>query len=267
MKIERYMKASSIADAFAILQERPDNKIIAGGAWLKLTDPVINTAIDLSLLGLNSISEQDNEIEIGAMTTLYTLEKSAIIQKMYDGILAQAAMKIMGITIRNIATIGGCIMGKFGFSDIITPLMAMEAILVFHQHQRMTLEAFLDSKANFQDVLIKIVIPKTEARGYFHKIALTSLDFAVLNIAVSRKNSEYRIVFGSRPGVASRAFAAEQYLKELKNVSEDIINKAVDMAASECRFGTNQRGSAEYRLNLAKVYAKRGIEAVTDYEN
>jgi len=267
MKIERYVKSPSIEAAFASLHEGTNNKIIAGGAWLKLTDPTIDTAIDLSLLNLDFITDNGKEIEIGAMTTLHTLGRNAILNKIYDGILSRAAMQIMGITVRNIATIGGCIMGKFGFSDILTPLVAMDALLIFHQHDKMTVVEFLNTKENIRDILVKVVIRKANTRGYFRKIALTHLDFAVLNTAVSRNGSEFRIVFGSRPGVSTRAYKAESFLKEQIKIDEDVMNKAVEIAAAECQFGSNQRGSAEYRQSLAKVYAKRGIKAVTTNEN
>jgi CO/xanthine dehydrogenase FAD-binding subunit len=267
MKIEKYVKPSSAGEAFRLLLEKSENRIIAGGAWLKLTDPDIPCAIDLSLLSLNLISETKTSVEIGAMATLHAIGTNAALQKLYGGILSEAAMKIMGIPIQNIATAGGTVMGKFGFSDLITPLLAMDARLVFFKHPEMPLAEFLELKENLRDILIKIVIPKKEAAGYFHKVAKTSLDFAVLNVAVAKIGKDYRIAVGARPGIAALALNAAKHLSYQEMVTGEAIEETAKMAAKELVFGTNQRASAEYREALAKVYVERGLKAVTPHES
>lgn len=267
MKIESYSVPSSFQEVLSILRKRPENKIIAGGAWLKLTNQDIGTAIDLSALALETISETDEFVQIGAMTRLYALGTSPIVKNLCDGILSQAAMKIMGIPVRNIATIGGSVMGKFGFSDVITPLLALNAKLVFADCGEMTLEAFLDSKENLRDLLVNIFIPKNAGKGYFHKVAKTSLDFAVINVAIVQSKNQSRIVVGGRPGMAALANKASQFLSSQTQMTSEILESAAKMAAEELSFSSNQRASSEYRKHLAKVYIERGLKAVISHES
>jgi CO/xanthine dehydrogenase FAD-binding subunit len=234
---------------------------------LKLTNQDTGTAVDLSQLSLDTISETDEVIEIGAMATLHSLGTNLIIQNFCGGILSHAAMKIMGIPVRNIATIGGSVMGKFGFSDLITPLLAMEAKLVFADHEEMTLAAFLDSKENLRDLLVKIIIPKISGEGYFHKVAKTSMDFAMVNVAIVLSENRFRIVIGGRPGIAAFAKKAAQFLSSQSRLTSEILKTAASLAVEELNFSSNQRASGEYRKHLAQVYVERGLKAVVFHEN
>lgn len=90
--------------------------------WLNLGGGRIGTAIDLC--DLDSIRE--TEISIGAMTPLRKLENSTILQA-YWGNAAQEAIKdIVGVQFRNMATVGGSLWGRFGFSDIIPLFLAAD---------------------------------------------------------------------------------------------------------------------------------------------
>ena len=90
-------------------------EIIGGGAWLKMMPKRISEAIDLSGLGLDEITQTDSEIQIGCMVTLRQVEKYPAFSELYNGIIAKSAGSIMGITVRNIATLGGTAAGKYGF--------------------------------------------------------------------------------------------------------------------------------------------------------
>ena len=67
LKIKNYVKAESLAQAYELNQKK--NAIVLGGmVWLKMGNRNIVTAIDLSGLGLDSITETDEEFVIGCMT-------------------------------------------------------------------------------------------------------------------------------------------------------------------------------------------------------
>lgn len=74
LTINEYRKVESLEEAYELNQKK-NNKIIAGGVWMKIGDRRIATAIDLSGLGLDQITETDTEFVIGAMTTLREIEK------------------------------------------------------------------------------------------------------------------------------------------------------------------------------------------------
>jgi len=259
MKIEHYTKASSLTEASDLLHQDSTNAILGGGAWMKLTNKTIGTLIDISGLGLDQIEESDDAVTIGSMTTLRQLETSPIVQSLDDGILSRAAGSIMGINVRNIATIGGSIMGKYSFSDVITPLLAMDATLVFHNRPPMKLETFLHERHNNPDILIAITLPKALSKAYFYYVKKTAMDFAVINIAIVRRDT-IRIAVGARPGGATLASTAMTFVDQ--NQTKDIADEAARLASNDIHVGSNVRASDDYRKELIKVYVRRGLEEV-----
>ncbi|MBU1019633.1 MAG: FAD binding domain-containing protein [Firmicutes bacterium] len=262
MRINNYHKAVSLEDAYEVLKKNGQNSIIAGGAWMRLSSKEIETAIDLSNLGLDQIVLADNSIKIGAMATLRDVESSDLVQALGDGILCQAIHKIMGVSIRNLATIGGSVIGKFGFSDIMTPLLVLETTLEFYKKGKISLEDFLESKDREPDILLHIYLKKQDTSGYFYKMTKNSLDFAVVNVAISKTNNQFKIAVGARPSIAHLAQNAMNYLNGEKVINDEVISKAVEIAMQEFKFGTNSRSSEEYRSQIAAVYINRGLNEV-----
>lgn len=262
LKIEKIHKATSLDDAFTVLKENPGNCILGGSLWLKQSNKAIYTAIDLSDLSLDVINETHESFTIGSMVSLHSLERHTGIQTIYDGLLNSAIKTIMGTQLRNLATIGGSVMGRYAFSDILTALLAMNTTVIFHQAKEMSLETFINQKGKQEDILIGIRIPKENGRGYFKKVASTPLAFAILNIAVTKNNKETTIVVGSRPSIAKKASNAMTFLNGIKTYQEQDMIKASLMALDELKLSSNIRGSKSYREALLKTYVLRGLKAV-----
>ncbi len=265
MKIKHYHKATSMADAYEQLKKE-GSAIVAGGAWLRLSGRVIETGIDLAGLGLDAISVTEETITIGAMTTLHTIETHPEINRLYDGILVQAIGSVMGVGLRNVVTIGGNIVARHGFSDIITALQVMDVTLCFHEQGETPLKTFLAQKGAFNDILEKIVVRKRKASAYFKKVSKTALDFPVLNIAMSKDQDGYKLAVGARPSIAIRAEKTEKLLNKAKTIDDALIEKVIDTALGEIRFNSNHRGSASYRQSLAKTYIRRALFDLNDGE-
>ena len=73
LKIKSYVKVNSLAEAYELNQKKTA-RILGGMVWMKMGNRAISTAIDLSGLGLDAISENDDEFVIGCMTPLHDLE-------------------------------------------------------------------------------------------------------------------------------------------------------------------------------------------------
>lgn len=270
MKLLNYEKVTTLEEAYTLVQDEK-NQIIGGGGWLKLTDVSKNIGIDLELLELNKIWEDEDGIHLGSMCTLRDIELSPIFHTYASGILSQSASVIMGVTLRNIVTIGGTVCGKYGFSDLITVLLALGADLNFYHAKRMTLEAFLQTKGKVLDILTEIIIPKENAKntikGYFEAYKKTSLDFSLVNVAIVRDEHIY-ITIGSRPGVAKRVsiMSDSDVMKKIKENNEQgqsaSMSAIVENIVSEFSFGSNPRASKEYRIELAKTYVLHGLREV-----
>ena len=263
MKINNYHTVKSLEEAYKLLNDNKQNAIVAGGAWMRLSSKEIETAIDLSGLGLDKIVETEDAFEIGSMATLRQVEKQEGLEKHYDGALSNALSHIMGVPIRNVATIGGSIIGKYSFSDVLTPLVVMDVELEFYKKGRISLEDFLVSRDRSKDVLVKIIIKKEEAKGYFKKMQKTGLDFAVVNVAVSKQAGKFKIAVGARPSLVKFAVEAMELVNGAKEVTEEVILETAEIAGKELKFGTNSKASEEYRRNIAMAYIKRGLREVT----
>ena len=259
MKVNEYYRASSLEDAYQKLQASPKNVIVAGGLWMKKMGQSYDSLIDLSKLGLDKISETKDEVIVGSMVSQRDFEDSKIVSFLYAGAPAFALREVMGVNFRNLATIGGSIMGRYPFSDVITGLLPYDVTLEFYPAQKMSLEEYLNYKGKLNAILVAVHIKKVEGKGFFKKVKTTALDFPIVNIAVAKVNKEYRVVVGARPMVAARSYKAMEYLN---NGGKDFA-KAAELAVEELSFMDNKDASKEYRVDLAKVYVRRGLEEVS----
>ena len=254
MKAKSFLRASSLEEAYKLVKESPRNKIVAGGLWLKKGNMEVDTLIDLSLLGLDKIEDKKDYVEVGAMVTQRQLEKSPLIPE----VIKEATKAIMGPAFRETATVGGSVYGKYGFSDIITALLAHHVELVFYPEAVITLDEYVKKPGFYDGILTNIRIFKDKNKAYFKKVEITALDYPILNVAVT-KGKEYKIVVGSRPLVAA---VCENAMKYLNEGGKDFV-KASELAVEELKFGDSIATKSEYRKQLALTYVRRALEEVS----
>jgi len=259
MKVNEYYRASSLQDAYQKLQENPRNAILAGGLWIKKMGQSYESLIDISTLGLNRISENKDEVVVGSMVTQRDFENSPVIKALYNDAVAFSTREVMGVNFRNLATIGGSIMGRYPFSDVICGLLPYDVKLKFYPAQEMSLEDYLNYKGKLNAILVAVHIKKVDGKGFYKKVKTTALDFPIVNIAVAKVNNEYRIAVGARPMVAALAHKAMDYL----NSGNSDFAKAAELAVEELSFMDNKDASKEYRMDIAKVYVRRGLQEVS----
>ena len=117
---------------------------VSGGLFLRFAKVNCQKAVDLSGLGLDFIKKSGSTVEIGATTPLRKIELDTA--DYFGGALSVAASHILGVQFRNLATIGGAVMAKHGFSNLITVLLALEAKLVFASGKVVSLADFIENK-------------------------------------------------------------------------------------------------------------------------
>ena len=256
LRANNYYKAPSVEEAYQMLQANPKNAIIAGGLWMKKTGLSYDTLIDLSECGLDKITEDKNNIYVGAMVTLREFETNSAINKLFSGATAFAVREIMGPAFRNMATIGGSIFGRFPFSDVIAGLLPLDVKVRLYPEQEMTLEELVNFKGKLNGIIKEIVIKKEEGKGYFKKVKTTALDFPMLNISIVKRNGKNYIAVGSRPATAALAY------KAMEEADKGDFVKAGEVAANELMYLDSSNISKEYRQDLVKVYVRRGLEEV-----
>ena len=256
LRANNYYKAPSVEEAYKMLQANPKNAIIAGGLWMKKTGLSYDTLIDLSECGLDKITEDKENIYVGAMVTLREFETNPAINKLFSGATAFAVREIMGPAFRNMATIGGSIFGRFPFSDVIAGLLPLDVKVRLYPEQEMTLEELVNFKGKLNGIIKEIVIKKEEGKGYFRKVKTTALDFPMLNISIVKRNGKNYIAVGSRPATAALAY------KAMEEADKGDFVKAGEVAANELMYLDSSNISKEYRQDLVKVYVSRGLEEV-----
>ncbi len=259
MTSPQYFKPRSVDEASALLADHPGAVIIGGGAYLRLSSRKVAVAVDLFDVGLDFIRVADGGLELGAMATFRMLETDPAVRGYADGLLSRSVERIVGVQMRNITTVGGTLFGRYGFSNLITALLAVDAEVELHKAGRMPLPEFLAAKPDHADILTKVVLPNAGWRAAWQDLTRTVNDYAVLNVAVAVRDGEARVVVGARPGRGMRSGAAEA---ELAGGGADAARKAGDAAAAELEFGDDVRGSAEYRRELCRTLVTRAAQEV-----
>ena len=114
IKIKDYVRVGSLEEAYELNQKR-SACILGGMLWTKMGQRQVQTAIDLSGLGLDQIEESEEEFSIGCMVTLRQMEEHEGLNAYTDGAARESVQSIVGVQFRNLATVGGSIFGRFGF--------------------------------------------------------------------------------------------------------------------------------------------------------
>lgn len=253
--IKDYVRAESLEEAWQLNQKK-NNRILGGMLWMRLGRGSFGTAIDLCDLGLDKIEENEEQFSIGAMATLRDLEVHEGLNHYSDGAVADAVKDIVGVQFRNMATVGGSIWGRFGFSDVLTVFLAMDSYVELYKGGIIPLEQFAKMKQD-NDILVRLIVKKTPCKVVYSSMRNQSTDFPVLACAVSKLDTEYRAVLGARP---ARAVIVRDEQKLLENILEEKnIEAFAQYAADNTKTGSNLRGSAEYRTHLVKVLVQRGM--------
>ena len=254
--IQKYVRAQSLEEAWELNQSKR-NRIIGGMLWLRLGSGSVNTAIDLSGLGLNTIEETDEEFSIGAMATLRDLEMHAGLNSYSCNAVKKAVKDIVGVQFRNMATVGGSIWGRFGFSDVLTVFLAMDTYVELYKGGIMSLEEFASMRAD-NDILVRIIVKKTPGKVVYTSMRNQRTDFPVLACAVSCLDGEYRLSVGARPARA-RVFRDEKGILA-GGITEQSAKDFAQYAGKNVHTGSNMRGSAAYRSHLVKVLTERSLQ-------
>lgn len=247
IRFKNYVKAESLKEAYSLNQKK-SSVIGAGMMWLKVQSRVKMTLIDLSGLGLDGIEETEDEFIIGAMCTLRQLEVHKGLDRYFPGLFKECTRSIVGVQFRNGATAGGSIYGRFGFSDILTCMLALDSYVELYQGGIIPLEQFCRQELN-RDILVNIRIKKDGRRAAYTSSRLSKTDFPLIACCVSQKNGTYYVSVGARPA------RAELYVISSKEAAG--YEELAGIAADRFQYGTNMRGSGEYRKHLAEVYIRR----------
>lgn len=255
LTIKQYVRAESLEQAYELNQKKT-NLILGGMHWMKMTTRNIDTAIDLSNLGLDTIVETDHAFEIGCMVTLRQLEQHPALNAWTNHAVSHAVRDIVGVQFRNTATVGGSIFGRYGFSDVLTVFLALNAKVVCHHAGEIPLEQYAQMPAD-RDILVKLVVDKQPMSVSYQAMRHAHTDFPILTCAVSCVNGVWQAAVGARPHKATLVRDPEKILAH--GVDQQSAQKFGDYVIQQLHFGSNMRGSAQYRRQICGVLVQRAV--------
>ena len=272
-----YAKATSVADALALLDKHGEEaRVIAGGhsllPMMKLRFAQPSHLIDLNRIPeLRGIREEGNTLCIGAMTVESALITSTLLQEKAP-LLSDAAKMIADPQVRNRGTIGGDIAHGDPGNDHPAIAIAMDASFVLEGpkgKRQVKADGFFQgtymTDMAEDEILVEIRVPAFAARtGWaYEKLKRKTGDWATAAAAVVLRIdagvvSHARIALTNLAPTALRAAEAEAALLG-KPLTPATIADAVAKAMSVCDPAEDLRGDCEYKTAMAGQMVKRAI--------
>ena len=255
LTFQKYVKAESLEEAYTLNQAKR-NKIVGGMLWSRLGKPNYNTIIDISGLGLDKIEESETEYKIGALVPLRSLELNTSLNDYTSGAVRDALKDIVGVQFRNMATVGGSIWGRFGFSDVLTVLLSLDSYVELYKGGIIPLKDFALMKYD-NDILTHIIIKKTPVKCVYGAVRIQRTDFPVLTCAICCLDGKYQAAIGARPGRAILYTDETGLLKD--GITADSAKAFAESLKEKVHTGSNSRGSSTYRSHLVCVLTERNL--------
>jgi len=274
-----YVAAKSLDEALTLLAKNQDNaKLLAGGhsllpaMKLRLAQPQM--LIDISRIkDLSYIREEGGRLRIGAMTTHYQIESSAMLRSICP-LLPETATHLGDMQVRNRGTIGGSIAHADPAADWPAAVLALGAELVAVAPGK---ERVIKAEEFFTELMttalgsgeilkeIRITPPRGRFGQAYRKFRHPASGFAVVGAAVTLEldGSGKCVSAGiGITGVSTKPYRASAAEKMLAGNALDAksIGAAAAKAAAVENANTDLFASGEYRRHLAEVYTRRALE-------
>ena len=275
-----YVVPASLGEAVNLLEKHTERaKILAGGhsliPMMKLRLATPEFLIDISRIPeLSYIKEDGGTLRIGALTTHYTIETSDLIRRRLPA-LSDAAGLIGDVQVRNKGTIGGSIAHADPAADYPASILAADATIVAlgprGERQILASKFFVDMLTTAlarNEIVREIQIPVKSGKSgsAYLKMAQKASGFAICGAAalieLDGSGALSKVAIGIT-GVGSHAFRAAKTEAELKGKkpSPEVLKKACEQASDGVTALEDIHASADYRLDMARVFARRALEA------
>ena len=278
-----YVAARSVEEALQLLTQHGDDaKLLAGGhslipaMKLRLASP--RYLIDLgSVPGLRGVRIDGESLAIGALTVHADIAASDLVRKQLPG-LADAASMIGDVQVRNRGTVGGSVAHADPAADLPVILTALNASFVLQSASGNRTVGAQDFFIDFytttiaaNEVLteIRVPLPPSGAGTAYAKLPHPASGYVVVSAGVlihrqpSGQCESARIAIGGMGSNPIRATATEAALQG-QPLTPDVIAKAAAKAADGTDPDDDSYASADYKRQVATVYARRAIEAAVE---
>jgi aerobic carbon-monoxide dehydrogenase medium subunit len=256
-------RPKSVAEAAALLRDRNEAKLIAGGQTLiptlrqRLAAP--QHLVDLaSVGGLASIELKGKTLVIGAMATHGAVAASAVVQKAIPA-LAELAALIGDPAVRVRGTLGGSLANNDPSADHPAAVLALAAT-VFTNKRAIKADDFFtglfETALEADEIIERVEFPLAEKAGYA-KFRNPASRFALTAVFVAKNGADVRVaVTGAGEGGVFRAKDIEAALGKRFDAAA-----AAGVAVRPAGLISDVHGGADYRAHLISVMAGRAVAA------
>lgn len=252
-----------------------DVRILAGGTFVlnnlkSLKHKSLKTPKNIISLSkieeLKGISADNQQLTIGAMTTITELFESPVLIDNFS-VLHTVCRNISTMPIRNMATVGGNLTCRYTWTELGSVLIALEANLHFvdqnNQEEVISAENFFNGGAKTSKILNSVSIKrdKTARFSYRRVRKLSDVDIPMLAVCVKTNFSgnrftNTRVTVNSWTTFARRDLILEKFLNESdcrNGVATEALNH-LDTAIYDIRSDDYKK--AMFRVNLRSAIAE-----------
>ncbi|MDR1042857.1 MAG: xanthine dehydrogenase family protein subunit M [Clostridiales Family XIII bacterium] len=276
-----YVKTQTIEEAADFAAKMGGRcMVMAGGTDIipLLKDRVKLPEYIIDLKGIPGLKQleysEDGGLKVGALTTLREIETSALVKSKIPAVAA-AAHYVASTQIRGRGTMAGNICNASPSADTASILLAMDAtvktVRAGGEGRVIPIDEFFKgvkkTTLDEGEIVTEITIPPLKAgegSAYFKYAVRKAMDLAIIGVAAwvktdGRKIADCRIAVGGANTTPFRAVAAEKQLIG-QEFSEGLLEEVAVTAAGECRAISDVRASAEYRVDMVRVFTKRAVK-------
>ena len=279
-----YIVPSSLGEAVNLLQKHGGRaKVVAGGhsliPMMKFRLAAPEFLIDIGRIPeLSYIKEDADKVRIGTLTTHHAIETSDVIRRRLTAV-SDAAAAIGDIQVRNKGTIGGSIAHADPAADYPAGILAFDTTIVTlgpkgerHVPASKFFVDMMTTALEQNEVVREIHLPlksSLKTGSAYLKVAQKASGFAICGIAavveLDGSGTLTNVAIGVT-GVASKVFRASKTEAALKGqkAGADVIRAACQKASDGIIGLDDIHASADYRLDLARIYARRAVEAAIE---
>jgi carbon-monoxide dehydrogenase medium subunit len=275
-----YHRATSVDETLSLLSRYGgDARVLAGGQSLipamrfRLARPAV--LVDINALSeLSYLREADGVLAIGALTRDAQLETAPLIGSAYQ-LLAETSALVADPVVRQSGTVVGSLCHNDPAGDWGVTALATRAEIVVRGTggtrvvpiDDFLVDSFTTAVAD-GELALEVRFPVQTARtsGSYQKIERKVGDFATAAAAVQITLGEdgsivqAGVAIGAAGPKATRVAAAEQLLRGSKP-TKDLVRAAADAARKIADPVADNRGSVEYKKDMAGVLVARGLIA------
>ena len=282
MKYVDYERPTNLKAALEILQNNGETtKILAGGTDILTKLRIRREQPDLLLDSkeipeLNELSyNPDSGLTVGGAVPFYKLYAHADVIKYYQSIVDSTKI-IGGIPIQGRATLGGNLCNAAPSADAIPTLIVLGATASVHSlngSREVPISEFCTGPGstvlNNNEIVVSINIPSPKQNTgahYMRFIPRNEMDIAVVGVGTSvelsddgSKFKDAQVSLASVAPTPLHVTSITDYLSG-KDINDENIEKAGELAKDATNPISDMRGTAEYRQHLCTVLTKRSLK-------